>query len=316
MKRTILAVLAAAAVLVPIALAATVTESINGTIVNNGRNVNGSVSWTANPTGGPYGRADFIVDGNVVASDTTSPYGITYDTTAIDDGSHSFKVGMFAGRDTPGPSVTKTVNVNNPGGDVTADTHWTCSGPVDIGTLTVTNHGSGDAVTLAAGCTGTIDNVQISGMVNGDGIKVQGGVHDLTIGGGLVQCAGPSTDGTHQDGTQVMGGTNITFNRVVFDCYGPAGGGNVFIQQAGSQTPSGVTCVHCALGPNRGSTHNLNLGPSVNSGAQDSLVCQSGASEYFASGATNPVNTNNTYTAAGDPNCADTASLQAWAAAP
>jgi hypothetical protein len=195
-------------------------------------------------------------------------------------------------------------------GSVTADGHWTCSSPVKIDQLTITNHGSGDAVTLKWGCTGTIARVNVTGVVNGDGIKVQAGVHDLTIGGGVVACAGRSTDGTHQDGTQVMGGTNITFNHVVFDCYG-GGGGNLFIQQAGRETPTNVVCVHCTLGPNH--PNNNNLGPSVRSGARDSLVCKSRNPAYRDPGATSPVNVGNDYAKAGDRRCASTAALAAWA---
>jgi hypothetical protein len=195
-------------------------------------------------------------------------------------------------------------------GTVSADGHWTCSSPVAIDQLTVTNHGYGDAVTLRAGCTGTIAHVNVTGVVNGDGIKVQGGVHDLTIGGGVVACAGRSTDGTHQDGTQVMGGTNILFRNVVFDCYG-GGGGNLFIQQAGGQTPTNVVCVHCTLGPNH--PNNINLGPSVRSGARDSLVCKTRNPAYRDPGATNPVNVGNVYAKSGDPRCTSTAALAAWA---
>jgi len=198
-------------------------------------------------------------------------------------------------------------------GTVTVGGSWSCSGAVNITLLTVQNNGSGDAVKLRAGCTGTIGRIVVTGVRNGDGIKVQGGVHDLTIGGGIVACAGPSTDGTHQDGTQVMGGTNITFNRVVFDCYGPAGGGNFFVQQAGSGgKPTSVVCVHCALGPHRSRTHNLNLGPSVSSGARDTLICKSGASAFYASGATSPVNVNNILAPSGDARCSSTTTLQAW----
>jgi len=199
-------------------------------------------------------------------------------------------------------------------GTVSVSGNWSCSSAVNITLLTVNNNGSGDAVKLRAGCTGTIGRIVVTGVRNGDGIKVQGGVHDLTINGGIVQCAGPSTDGTHQDGTQVMGGTNITYRNLVIDCYGPAGGGNFFVQQAGSGgAPRNVICDHCALGPHRASTHNVNLGPSYSSGVRNSLVCRSGASAFYASGATSPVNVNNTFPSSGDARCSSTTALQAWA---
>jgi hypothetical protein len=195
-------------------------------------------------------------------------------------------------------------------GAVTVDGNWTCKGQVNITTLTVTNHGSGDAVKLSAGCTGTIGRIAVTGVRNGDGIKVQGGVHDLTIGGGYVQCAGASTNGTHQDGTQVMGGRNITYKNLVIDCYG-GGGGNLFIQRAGGETPTNVICDHCALGPHH--PNNINLGPSVSSGARNSLVCKSRNPAFRDPGASSPVNVNNTYATSGDARCASTKTLQAWA---
>jgi hypothetical protein len=195
-------------------------------------------------------------------------------------------------------------------GTVTADGSWTCSGPVNIDSLTVTNHGSGDAVKLRGGCTGRIGRIAVTGVRNGDGIKVQGGVHDLTIEGGYVQCAGPSSNGTHQDGTQVMGGKNILYRNLVIDCYG-GGGGNLFIQRAGGETPTNVICDHCALGPRH--PNNINLGPSVSSGARNSLVCKTRNTPYRAPGATSPVNVNNTRAASGDARCASTKSLETWA---
>jgi hypothetical protein len=181
---------------------------------------------------------------------------------------------------------------------------------VNIDSLAVTNHGSGDAVKLRGGCTGRIGRITVTGVKNGDGIKVQAGVHDLTIEGGSVQCAGPSTNGTHQDGTQVMGGKNVLYRNLVIDCYG-GGGGNLFIQKAGGETPTNVICDHCALGPHH--PNNVNLGPSVSSGARNSLVCKTRNTPYRAPGATSPVNANNTYASSGDSRCASTKSLQSWA---
>jgi hypothetical protein len=236
-------------------------------------------------------HGDHHGDGTTTSSTTTTSTTTTTKTTTSTTASRSRQVSPVSG----------TISVSG---------SWSCSSAVNITSLTVKNNGSGDAVKLRAGCTGTIGKIAVTGVRNGDGIKVQGGVHDLTIGGGYVQCAGPSTDGTHQDGTQVMGGKNILYKNLVIDCYG-GGGGNLFIQRAGGETPTNVICDHCALGPHH--PNNINLGPSVSSGARNSLVCKTRNTPYRAPGATKPVNVNNIYAASGDARCSSMSTLQSFA---
>lgn len=192
---------------------------------------------------------------------------------------------------------------------------WTCSGPVDLDLVKVTDPG-GDGIRLSAGCTGSIDRIEVSGVRNGDGIKVSnpssGHAHDLTIGGGYVQCQAP-TDGTHQDGIQAMGGERILIRNVVFDCVG-GGGGQWFVQRAVSaNTPTDIVCEGCAISPRHPNA--VNLGASVRSGMRDSLICQpfSGRRAWADSEATSPVNDRNLVVANSDPRCASLGSLRAWA---
>lgn len=196
------------------------------------------------------------------------------------------------------------------GDELIVNGNWTCNRSVNYSLVRVTSSGSGDAVRLASGCTGHIGRLEVSGARNGDGIKIQNGdtnaAHDLTIDGGYVSCSGASTDGTHQDGIQGMGGRNIIFRNFVFDCYG-GGGGNYFIQRAGSgaTTPTNIVCDHCALGPRH--PNNVNLGTSVGAGVRNSLICSptSGRNPFMAdSGAQQVVNENNTIVPSNDPRCA------------
>ena len=65
---------------------------------------------------------------------------------------------------------------------------YTCNGPVDG--LRVVGTGSDDRalVDLAAGCTGTLSlDIHVTSG-GGDGVKVQAGVHDLTIGPSRIVC--------------------------------------------------------------------------------------------------------------------------------
>jgi hypothetical protein len=157
---------------------------------------------------------------------------------------------------------------------------WTCSGPVDLASVTVTmtskitSRRDADAVHLRPGCTGRIGSLKILTYA-GDAVKVAEGAHDLTIGGGSITCAAKLPK-MHQDGIQVMGGTRITFRKLRVDC-GRADerliNSNLFIKQAGRSTrpPTDVVCVDCFLGGS--AAHTANIQDSVRSGLVDSTLC-------------------------------------------
>ncbi len=55
-----------------------------------GDSVNRTVQLSANATAGSgVNRVEFLVDGNVIATDTTAPYTADWDTSALPDGTHS-----------------------------------------------------------------------------------------------------------------------------------------------------------------------------------------------------------------------------------
>jgi hypothetical protein len=202
------------------------------------------------------------------------------------------------------------------GGTIVRDNQgWTCNGPVDLALVRVTTP-PGDGLTLASGCTGRIDRIEITGVRNGDGIKVQNAstnaAHDLVIGGGVVSCSGSPTNDTHQDGIQAMGGRNIELRNLVIDCYG-GGGGNLFIKRGGggATTPTSIVCVHCAIGPHH--PNRVRIESSISSGLRDSLVCRNGRAPIVVTAdAVNPVNTNNVIAPSGDPRCANVQTMAAW----
>lgn len=177
------------------------------------------------------------------------------------------------------------------------------------------NNGNQDGLVLAAGCTGRIDRIEVSGPM-ADGIKVQNNstnaAHDLVIGGGFVSC-GPAAGGVHQDGMQAMGGRNIRFENLVIDCLG-GGGGNFFPARGGSgaTTPTSIVCVHCAFGPRH--PNNVQIQTSNNSGIVDSLVCRptSGRDPIIIGAANNPINEGSIIVASNDSRCTPSG-LRAWA---
>ncbi|MEO7454597.1 MAG: Ig-like domain-containing protein [Fimbriimonadales bacterium] len=62
-----------------------------------------------------------MIDGNVVATDTTAPYQLTWDTTSWDDGEHSLRVRAVDAANNQGDDVI-TIVVNNKAPDITAPT--------------------------------------------------------------------------------------------------------------------------------------------------------------------------------------------------
>jgi len=196
------------------------------------------------------------------------------------------------------------------------DGNWRCMRAVDYDLVRVTSTGQGDAVRLSTGCTGRIGRLEITGVVNGDGIKIQNAstnaAHDLIVESGVVSCSGPSTNGTHQDGIQAMGGRNIEFRNLVIDCYG-GGGGNLFIKRGGggATTPTNIVCVRCAIGPHH--PNRVRIETSIRSGLADSLVCRNGRVPIVVTaGASAPINSGNTIAPSNDPRCANVETLEAW----
>ncbi|MFN8221858.1 MAG: hypothetical protein U0R50_01270 [Gaiellales bacterium] len=182
---------------------------------------------------------------------------------------------------------------------------WTCNGPVDVNLVRVSNP-PGDAVVLAAGCTGRIGRIEVDTRT-ADGIKVQNSsrgtpAHDLRIGGGYVKCSAIA-GGAHQDAVQAMGGARITFTGVTFDCRGNS---NFFVTQAGGGgTPTDIVCDGCRFGGKSSTTVRIN--DSVRSGVRNSRACAGRNVKqpyYFTSGARQPVNSGNSQLPSNDPLCA------------
>ena len=108
-----------------------------------------------------------------------------------------------------------------PSGNIISNgTPWSCTGPVNLASVTVTIGAAdppNDAVFLRTGCTGYIGSITID-QWHGDGIKVGAGASNLEVGSITIHCYAHDS-GKHQDGVQVMGGTNIRFDGGYIGCY-------------------------------------------------------------------------------------------------
>ena len=168
---------------------------------------------------------------------------------------------------------------------------WVCDGPVDLDLVKVTQP-PGDAIVLASGCSGRIGRIEVDTWTE-DGVKVQnqsGAAQNVEIGGGYVKCHA-ITPGAHQDALQAMGGSNITFRGVSFDCLGNS---NFFVARAGSgaTTPTDIVCDGCSFGSGSGQT--IFLGTSVRSGVRSSTICTGRFDAWRDEGASQPIDVGNT----------------------
>lgn len=86
----------------------------------SGSSVNRTVSLTASATAGAgINRVEFLVDSNVIATDTSTPYSTDWDTSTVSDGSHTLTARVVDSANTAVTSSAVTVNVlNSPAIDV------------------------------------------------------------------------------------------------------------------------------------------------------------------------------------------------------
>jgi poly(hydroxyalkanoate) depolymerase family esterase len=95
----------------------TVPPVVSLTAPASGQTVSGAIAVTASASDNVgVTRVDFFVDGALKGSDTTAPYSITVDTTALTSGSHAISAKAFDAANNVGTSPTVTVTVQNGGG--------------------------------------------------------------------------------------------------------------------------------------------------------------------------------------------------------
>jgi coenzyme F420-reducing hydrogenase delta subunit len=178
---------------------------------------------------------------------------------------------------------------------------WTCSGRVNLNLVKVTMRSGGDAIRLAAGCTGRIGRIEVETWQE-DGVKIQNSssaaARDLVIESGYIKCWAIS-GGAHQDGVQAMGGARITFRNLSIDCLGNS---NFFVNRGGggATMPTAIVCEGCMLGPRSSTTIRVNNASS--SGARNTLICPGRNLTQFW-GNPSSINVNNTILARTDSRC-------------
>jgi len=101
----------------------------------SGATVSGTLAVTVNATDDVgVTRVDFLVDGAVVASDTSAPFAATLDTTTLANASHALTARAFDAAGNAGTSATVTITVANAtGGGRLLETFSSATGPDNPG---------------------------------------------------------------------------------------------------------------------------------------------------------------------------------------
>ena len=171
---------------------------------------------------------------------------------------------------------------------------YTCTGPVDNVRVVGSGESKTALVNLEAGCTGTISVDLTVTPGGGDGVKVQaGGLDHLIVGPSRVTCQPGVPAGSHQDGVQVQGGSNVTFKGLVVSCPSSPGAAAFYVDGKDFPGISNVTCDGCDL------THlvmgALFTAPAPGSGVRNSRIHQGATtSAYYEIVGSGAINENNT----------------------
>jgi subtilisin family serine protease len=149
-----------------IAPSATLTAPTAGTIVVGLTSLTASASDPAPASG--VKKVTFLVDGAAVGNDANAPYGSTWDSTTVADGSHTLRVKVVdeAGNSTTSPRVTITVANASPvelhvqsltGAGFAGAAQWKASATVSITDQNgFATQGATVTLTLSGGASGTV----------------------------------------------------------------------------------------------------------------------------------------------------------------
>ena len=93
------------------------------TAPTNGATVSGTINASANATDNVgVTRVEFLRDGIVFGQDTTSPYSMSFNTTTVTNGSHTFGARAYDAAGNIGNATNVTVTVSNVAADTVAPT--------------------------------------------------------------------------------------------------------------------------------------------------------------------------------------------------
>jgi hypothetical protein len=100
-------------------------------------------------------KVDFLVDGVLKGTDTTSPYSLPLDSTTLTNASHSLTAKAYDAANNVGTSAAVAFTVNNPGSDTTPPS------------VTASETGSSGTITLSAAATDNVAVTKVEFLVDG-----------------------------------------------------------------------------------------------------------------------------------------------------
>ncbi len=192
----------------------TTGPSVSLTSPAAGATVSGSVDMaaTASDAGG-IAKVEFLVDGVVRASDASAPYGSTFDTTQVSNGSHSFSAKAY---DASGNSAASTA------------------------TVTVSNTASTTTPSMVASSSGDTGSGSAASLLVGHSIPNTGAGRYLVVGVAWKASTAPNLSGVSYAGTAMkqLGPTispDPTMRLALFGLPSPAvGSGDVSVALSGN----------------------------------------------------------------------------------
>jgi hypothetical protein len=174
-------------------------------------------------------------------------------------------------------------------GAINQNSTWSCDQSVNLTSVTIMNP-TGDAVLIKAGCTGYIGMITVVDN-SGDPIHI-GNAQNLEIGNVNLTCNGHNST-VHQDGIQVMGGTNIRIDSGYVGCYSANDSQMMIHGGTGGSIPTNVIINGVTVDPRGAGAYGVTNGKSKKSGFTclkfDSLANRHDLYWGGASAAPNPV---------------------------
>jgi len=141
----------------------TIVPTVSITSPTNGANVTGNITLTASATDNVgVTKVDFLIDGSVAGTVTSSPYNLPWNSTAVTDGTHSLQARGYDAAGNVGSSTLVTLTVSN-------QTPITSSGL----SVAVTSPSNGSTVprnqkvTIGAAAKDTVTVTKVEFYVNG-----------------------------------------------------------------------------------------------------------------------------------------------------
>jgi chitodextrinase len=185
----------------------TTFPSVSITAPAAGANLSGSVTVSADASDNvAVGRVDFLVDGALTSSDTSSPYGFVWDTTKLGNGGHTITANAYDSSNNLS-SASAAVNVSN--GDITPPS----------------------APTGLAAAASAYNNVNLTWGASTDNVGVTG--YYITRNGTTI--AKTSGTGTGYSDTSVTASTSYSYQVMAYDS---AGNSSNLSNAASVTTPS------------------------------------------------------------------------------